>query len=298
MQAAWMLAAAFFFSSMGVCVKYAAAHFTPLEIIFYRGLFGMLFTAALVRMRGVPLTTRWPWAHAWRNVVGVGAMSAWFYAMAHLPLATAMTLNYMSSVWIAVFVLGGALLMRRWDDLRAQWPLALTVAAGFAGVVLILRPAIAQDEHVAGLIGLASGMLAAMAYMQVAALGRLGEPETRTVFYFSLGSALAGAAATCITGWHGLNTPDAWWLLPVGLLAVLGQLCLTRAYTRSATMLVANLQYSGIVFAALYGVALFGEYLPLTGWLGIILITASGMAASLWRKRLRLKTAASPRPAT
>lgn len=298
MQAAWMLAAAFFFSSMGVCVKYAAAHFTPLEIIFYRGLFGMLFTAALVGMRGVPLATRWPWAHAWRNVVGVGAMSAWFYAMAHLPLATAMTLNYMSSVWIAVFVLGGALLMRRWDDLRAQWPLALTVAAGFAGVVLILRPAIAQDEHVAGLIGLASGMLAAMAYMQVAALGRLGEPETRTVFYFSLGSALAGAAATCITGWHGLNTPDAWWLLPVGLLAVLGQLCLTRAYTRSATMLVANLQYSGIVFAALYGVALFGEYLPLTGWLGIILITASGMAASLWRKRLRLKTAAPPRPAT
>ena len=298
MQAAWMLAAAFFFSSMGVCVKYAAAHFTPLEIIFYRGLFGMLFTAALVRMRGVPLATRWPWAHAWRNVVGVGAMSAWFYAMAHLPLATAMTLNYMSSVWIAVFVLGGALLMRRWDDLRAQWPLALTVAAGFAGVVLILRPAIAQDEHVAGLIGLASGMLAAMAYMQVAALGRLGEPETRTVFSFSLGSALAGAAATCITGWHGLNTPGAWWLLPVGLLAVLGQLCLTRAYTRSATMLVANLQYSGIVFAALYGVALFGEYLPLTGWLGIILITASGMAASLWRKRLRLKTAAPPRPAT
>lgn len=298
MQAAWMLAAAFFFSSMGVCVKYAAAHFTPLEIIFYRGLFGMLFTAALVRMRGVPLATRWPWAHAWRNVVGVGAMSAWFYAMAHLPLATAMTLNYMSSVWIAVFVLGGALLMRRWDDLRAQWPLALTVAAGFAGVVLILRPAIAQDEHVAGLIGLASGMLAAMAYMQVAALGRLGEPETRTVFYFSLGSALAGAAATCITGWHGLNTPDAWWLLPVGLLAVLGQLCLTRAYTRSATMLVANLQYSGIVFAALYGVALFGEYLPLTGWLGIVLITASGMAASLWRKRLHLKTAAPPRPAT
>ena len=51
MQAAWMLAAAFFFSSMGVCVKYAAAHFMPLEIIFYRGLFGMLFTTALVHRR-------------------------------------------------------------------------------------------------------------------------------------------------------------------------------------------------------------------------------------------------------
>ena len=121
-----------------------------------------------------------------------------------------MMLNYMSSVWIAVFVLGGALLMRRWDDLRAQWPLALTVAAGFAGVVLILRPAIAQDEHVAGLIGLASGMLAAMAYMQVAALGRLDEPETRTVFYFSTSSALAGAAAPSRPSARRARSIPAW----------------------------------------------------------------------------------------
>ncbi len=285
MQAAWMLVASLFFASMSVCVKFAAAHFSPLEIIFYRGLFGMAFTAVLVRWRGVSLATRWPWAHVWRNVIGVSAMSAWFYAMAHLPLATSMTLNYMSSVWIATFMLGGALVMRRWDELRAQWPLALTVAAGFAGVVLVLRPAIAQDQHVAALVGLASGMMAALAYMQVATLGRLGEPETRTVFYFSTGSALAGAAATSFTGWHGLDAPAAWWLLPISLLAVLGQLCLTRAYTRGGTMLVANLQYSGIVFASLYGVALFGEYLPLTGWLGIALITASGMAATLWRGR-------------
>ena len=111
MQAAWMLAASLFFASMSVCVKFAAAHFSPLEIIFYRGLFGMAFTAVLVRWRGVSLATRWPWAHVWRNVIGVSAMSAWFYAMAHLPLATSMTLNYMSSVWIATFMLGGALVM-------------------------------------------------------------------------------------------------------------------------------------------------------------------------------------------
>ena len=69
MQAAWMLAAAFFFSSMGVCVKYAATHFAPLKIIFYRGLFGVAFTAALVRLQGVPLATRWPWASLDRKSV-------------------------------------------------------------------------------------------------------------------------------------------------------------------------------------------------------------------------------------
>jgi S-adenosylmethionine uptake transporter len=82
-----------------------------------------------------------------------------------------------------------------------------------------------------------------------------------------------------------LNRLPALWLIPVGALAALGQLCMTRAYTRGATMLVANLQYSGIVFAALYGIALFGERLPLIGWAGMLLIIASGILATQLRAR-------------
>lgn len=285
MQAAWMVAAAFFFASMGVCVKYASAHFGPLEIVCYRGLIGALCMAALARARGVRLATTVPMAHVWRNVVGVTALGAWFHAIAHLPLATAMTLNYMSSVWIAAFLVGGTLALGRLADIRRQGPLVLAVMAGFAGVVLMLRPAIAHDQLFAGLIGLLSGLLAALAYLQVAALGRLGEPETRTVFYFSAGSALAGGAGMALGGAHTLHTPQALWLLPIGLLAVLGQLCMTRAYTRGATIIAANLQYTGIVFAALYGMLLFGDRIPLSGWAGMALIAASGMAATFLRAR-------------
>ncbi|HQZ56585.1 MAG TPA: EamA/RhaT family transporter, partial [Ottowia sp.] len=61
--------------------------------------------------------------------------------------------------------------------------------------------------------------------------------------------------------------------------------CMTRAYTRGATMVVANLQYSGIVFAALFGLLLFGDQLPLIGWLGMATIVASGIVATFLRAR-------------
>jgi S-adenosylmethionine uptake transporter len=75
------------------------------------------------------------------------------------------------------------------------------------------------------------------------------------------------------------------WLLPIGLLAALGQLCMTKAYSSGATLVVANLQYSGIVFAALYGLFLFGDQIPLVGWAGMALIVASGIAATALRNR-------------
>ena len=89
-------------------------------------------------------------------------------------------------------------------------------------------------------------------------------------------------------GFVGVSEWDwkfAIWLLPVGVFASLGQLCMTRAYSKGATLVVANLQYSGIVFAALYSLLLFGDDIPLIGWLGMALIVASGMTATLLRAR-------------
>jgi drug/metabolite transporter (DMT)-like permease len=161
----------------------------------------------------------------------------------------------------------------------------LTVLAGFAGVVLMLRPTIDQQQAFAGLIGLLSGLLSAFAYLQVMALGKIGEPEVRTVFYFAAGSAVAGGLAMLVTGVSAWDWAHAWWLLPMALLASLGQWCMTRAYSQGATLVVANLQYSGIVFGALYSVLLFGERLPWIGWAGMALIVASGIAATVLRAR-------------
>jgi drug/metabolite transporter (DMT)-like permease len=206
----------------------------------------------------------------------------------------------MSSVWIAAFLVGGALLA--WVPVPGrdgsvprpplQGPLVLTVLAGFGGVVLMLKPTVGDNQGFAGLMGLLSGLTAAFAYMQVVALSRLGEPEARTVFYFAVGSAVAGSLGTLLgesTPWSSWTWSHALWLLPVGVLAALGQLCMTRAYasakTESGTLLVANLQYSGIVFAAMYSVLLFGDRIDAAGWAGMALIVASGIAATVLRQR-------------
>ena len=295
-----MVLGALIFATMGVCVKIASAWFTSAELVLYRGLIGIVFLWVLARSRGVTLATRYPGMHAWRSLIGVFSLGAWFYAIAHMPLATAMTLNYMSSVWIAAFLVGGALLA--WVPVPGrdgriprpplQGPLVLTVLAGFGGVVLMLKPAVGDNQGFAGLIGLLSGLTAAFAYMQVVALSRAGEPEARTVFYFALGSAVAGGLATLLGGftpWAEWTWRHALWLVPVGVLAALGQLCMTRAYssakTESGTLVVANLQYSGIVFAAIYSVLLFGDRIDAAGWAGMALIVVSGIAATVLRQR-------------
>ena len=288
MQALWMLLGSAFFATMGVCVKFASAYFNSYELVFYRGVVGMVFLAIIARQKKVSLLTQYPGMHVWRSAVGMISLTAWFYAIAHLPLATAMTLNYMSGVWVAAFLVGGSLLNWSAQEQRSAWtqgPLALTVLTGFAGVVMMLRPTIEQNQIFAGLIGLMSGFVAAFAYMQVMALGRLGEPETRTVFYFAIGTTLAGAVGMGSAGVSEWNGSHALWLLPLGLFASLGQLCMTRAYSQGATLVVANLQYSGIVFAALYSLLLFGDNIPLIGWAGMALILGSGMVATLLRAR-------------
>lgn len=281
-----MVLASLFFATMGVCIKFASTEFNSFEIVFYRGLVGVVFLIGLTRMQRVSLRTRLPMMHVWRSVVGVTALTSWFYSIAALPLATAMTLNYMSSVWIAAFLLGGALLVQGRDaPMRQQAPLFLAVLAGFGGVAMMLRPTLVEGQAVGAFVGLMSGIFSAFAYLQVAALARAGEPESRTVFYFSIGAVLAGAFGMLFVGISDWHWPGALWLLPIGLLAVFGQLCMTRAYSSGATMVVANLQYSGIVFAALYSLTIFGDQLPLMGWLGMALIIVSGVTATVLRDR-------------
>jgi S-adenosylmethionine uptake transporter len=289
MQSLWMVLGAFFFSCMGVCVKFASAHYGSFELVFYRGLVGMTVIGYLAHRQGVSLRTPLPLMHLWRSVAGTFSLFCWFFSLAYLPLPTAMTLNYMSSVWMAVLLLGGVLLARLLQRQNATlpWSLVAAVSIGFIGVVLMLRPSFAQNQALPALLGLLSGMTAALAYMQVNALARAGEPELRTVFYFALGSVVVGLLGSSVVGFSAWPA-DPWqalWLLPVGVLATLGQLCMTMAYGRGKPLVTASLQYSGIVFSSFFGVFLFNDVLSPLSWLGMALIVGSGLAATLLRQR-------------
>lgn len=290
-----MVLATVLFACMGVCVKLASAHFGTAIVVGMRGFVGAVLMAAIAWGTGTSLRTSVPRLHVQRGVSGVFALSLWFYCIGHLPLATAVTLNYMSSVWIAVFLLGRMVLAHRQGhpDRRVDPRLVMAIAVGFAGVALVLHPTLARDQIGAGLLGLVSGMLSAMAYVQVTALGRAGEPEVRVVFYFSLMGTVLGAglgmvdALTQGAGPTGAlaDIPAAAWaeLLGVGAFATIAQLLMTRAYARGSMLVNASLQYLGIVHASLFGVWLFGESLGLDSVLGMLLIVGAGMAATRFK---------------
>ena len=277
-----MLCASLLFAVMGVCVKFASAQYGAGEMVFYRSLVGALFIFGLTRVRRVPLATRIPSMHFWRSASGVVALMLWFSAISGLPLATAMTLNYMSSVWMALFLIGGSVLV---GAARVDGRLVAAVLIGFAGVALVLRPTVDQQQLWYGLVGLLSGMIAALAYLQVTALGRAGEPEERIVFYFSLGGLAAGTLWMLVRGISTHTPRGLALLLAIGLLATVAQMMMTRAYRIGRTLANASLQYLGIVFSFVFGALVFDDAVTLSALAGMALIVGAGLYAMLLRTR-------------
>lgn len=272
MQSLWMLVASLLFACMGVCVKFAAETHSAVEITFYRSFISLILMFGLVRVQGVALVTpHWRW-QVTRGLVGFIALFAYFYAITLLPLATAVTLNYTSAIFLAIYLsLAG---------MRMRPGIYGALILGLVGVVALLKPTLHADQLLGGLIGLGSGVMAGMAYFSVRELGSRGEPETRTVFYFSLVSSVCAGVWLMFSELHAVDLRSGLLLLGVASFATVAQLAMTRAYTRGKTLMSAALAYSTVIFSSLFGVLFWGEVLEGSAWLAIGLIILSGIAAT------------------
>ncbi|HEY1229373.1 MAG TPA: DMT family transporter, partial [Ramlibacter sp.] len=238
-----------------------------------------------LRAHGGTLRTPFPKEHLWRSGVGVTSLWLWFFAIGALPLATATTLNYTAPIWMAAWTLGLA-----WyhGDKHAEWPLIVAVLMSFVGVTLVLRPAVEMQQWAGGLAGIASSVISAAAYLQVRRLGRMGEPEYRVVFYFSLTTAITGFFGALATPdaagvhFHAYNARNALLILFMGFAGLVAQVAMTRAYRTGSVLVVANLQYTGIVFSSLWSIFLWGDRFDWHVWLGMAIILASGVAATFY----------------
>jgi S-adenosylmethionine uptake transporter len=282
-----MLFASFAFAAMGAGVKLVSPFYATSEIVMYRGLVGTVILFLTIRLQGGSLKTLFPRQHLVRSLVGVTSLWMWFYAIGKLPLATAVTLNYMAPIWLAtwMFFIG-------WWHAKgqAEWPLVLAIGMSFVGVTLVLRPAVETNQWLGGAVGLLSSIVSAMAYMQVRNLGQMGEPEYRVVFFFSLTTTVAGFFGTLLE--NGVSTPfhaHTWHsgllLLAIGIPALLAQMAMTRAYRLGKVLVVANLQYTGIIFSSLWGMLLWGDVFDWHVWLGMGVILVSGIAATFYNTK-------------
>jgi len=266
----WMLVAGLFFACMGALVKIGAQKFSSNELVFYRSLFGLIAIFIITRSgRKSLLTQRWK-LHLSRSLLGFTSLALYFYAITALPLATAVTLNYTSALFLGALTL---LFMRN----EAKPILLLAIMIGFIGIALLLQPSFSTGNWLAALLGLISGMLAGIVYLQVTQLGRLGEPEWRTVFYFTLISAICSGLWMLAHQFHPLTLADFGLLSAMGACATLAQLAMTRAYRKGDPLVAGSLAYTTVILSSLFGFLLWHETLTPTGWGGIVLIITSGI---------------------
>ncbi|QDQ29411.1 EamA family transporter [Chitinimonas arctica] len=265
-----MLLASVLFACMGAIVKLGSAQFSTAELVFYRCFFGLLVVAGVIGVRGGSLRTPVLAKQCTRAIAGTAALMMSFYAISHLPLATAVTLNYTSPMFLALFT-------TIWLRERPSFNLLLAVVLGFFGVILLLHPTFAREQWLAGLIGLGSGFGAGIAYLNVRMLGEAGEPDWRTVFYFSLIATLAAGVWMLFERFSPVTADNIWILLGMGACATCAQLAMTRAYRTGRTLAVASLTYTTVLCSSLLGVLIWHDAYPPSNWLAVGLIIASGL---------------------
>ena len=270
MGSLWMLVAGFMFGCMGVFVKLGSVYFSHVELVFYRSIFGLFMVYLILRQQHISVSTRHWRNHLLRGVSGSISLSLYFYCVTVLPLVTAVTLNYTAPLFLTLFSI---FIFKE----KFHLPLALAIALGFCGVVLLLHPTLQHDQLLPGMLGLFSGFLAGIAYFNVKQLGQIGEPEARTVFYFSLTASMGSGAWMVFGHVHAFTLQNFAILVGLGISATLGQLAMTRAYRLGKTLVVGSMAYSTIIFSSFFGIIIWDEALPLMGWIGLALIITGGV---------------------
>ncbi|MFQ5642558.1 MAG: DMT family transporter [Thiogranum sp.] len=268
--------AALMFASMGVLIRLASYDLPNELVVFFRNLFGLLVLLPLVWRQGVShsLKTAYPLLHLLRSLCGLAAMYCFFYALANMPLASAVLLNFTAPLFIPFIAL-------LWLKESVGSRVTAAILVGFTGVLFVLKPGSGLYSQVA-LIGLASGAFAAVAMVSLRRLSHT-EPPFRVV-------ALYGIACTTVSALPLLwswQTPDSQALLQLagaGTFATAGQYLLSKGYGYAPAAQIGPFTYTSVIFAAGYG-WYFWQEMP--DWLtatGTLLIIIAGVLAMRQRK--------------
>ncbi len=268
-----MVAASALFALQAALVKLGLGEMAPLELVFFRGLVCVALLLAFAKLRGLSLASARPAGQLAFGVVGVAALVLYFASIGSLPLVTATALNYTAPLFMAVLL---AVMGAR----KASLATMLWVAVAFVGACMVLQPSLAQGDPMGMILGLLSGLAAAVSYLLLARLGQSGEPQHVSSFWFSLVAVVLAGVPTLSAGFSIANGDQAAIVLGIGLLATFAQLAVAKAYSISAPQIPATLSYTTVIFSSLIGAWLWGDQLGFWEALGITLIVASGVLVS------------------
>ncbi|MGE3168189.1 MAG: DMT family transporter [Pyrinomonadaceae bacterium] len=262
------------FSLANVLVK-QVSHIPAMEVVFFRCVVASLFCFAGLYRAGAD----WKGSHRGlliaRGVFGTTALYFFFVTIQNIPLASAMTIQYLSPIFTSVI----AIVLLSEKVKAIQWSF---YALAFGGVLLIEQ----FDPRISLFylsIGILSAFCSGVAYNLVRRMREQEHPLT-VVLHFQLVGVIAGGISLFFN-WTTPNGLDWLWLFLIGVLSQLGQIFLTNALQRERAAGVAIINYSGLVYAIFFSVFVFGESIfPIT-LLGMLLVVSGVLLSLIYSKR-------------
>jgi len=282
----FMLLASLSFAFMGGFAKVVSQVLPPVEVTFFRNIFGVVLVGLSIWK--VPLKQRGgkPFLLLFRGSMGFLALLAYFYIMAHIPLGEAVTYNKTSPIFVAIF----AYIFLH--EKLSKYAL-LAIVLGFIGIVLVAQPQGGTFDRY-DVLGIFSGIGAALAYTSIRELRKYYDTRAIVMSFMGVGT-VAPFLLMLMTPYVDVSDDFDWmfaqFVMPqgrewayvtgVGVFATVSQLLMTKAYELTKAGIVGTISYSNIVFAVIIGVML-GDPIP-NFWtvLGIILVIMSGLLVAL-----------------
>jgi drug/metabolite transporter (DMT)-like permease len=282
----FMLLASLSFAFMGGFAKVVSQTLPPVEVTFFRNIFGVILVGLAIYKVPLKQTGGKPLLLLFRGSMGFAALLAYFYIMAHIPLGEAVTYNKTSPIFVAIF----AYLFLN-EKLHKSALLAIVI--GFVGIVLVAQPEGGTlDKY--DILGIFSGIGAALAYTSIRELRKYYDTRAIVMSFMGVGT-VAPLILMLVTPYVTVSEEFDWmfaefvmpqgvewgYVTAVGIFATISQLLMTKAYELTKAGIVGTISYSNIVFAVIIGVML-GDPIPdIWTVLGILLVILSGLLVAL-----------------
>lgn len=280
-----MIASTVGFSIMHTAVRYLSGELHPLQIVFFRNLFGMTLFLPLVVKSGFAFmaTQRLP-MHLLRAALNVMAMSTFFLALSMTPLAQVNALAFSAPLFTAVLsvvLLGERFKARRWT----------AIVLGFVGALVIIRPGFAEID-LGSLLTLVSAFIWGLTMIVIRSLGRTESSLTITGYMTTLLSIMSLGPAIYVWQWPQLS---AWIILVViGLTGTVAQILLAESLKTAETTAVLPFDFLKIVWASMLGFLLFAEIPTIYTLTGAAIIFASSFYVAYRERQVDKREAVRP----
>lgn len=280
MQAAfWMVGAIVSFSGMAVGGRYTSQELNTFELMSYRSLIGLTLVVTICLLTGArnQIGTSSLRVHLLRNICHFAGQNAWFAALAMIPLAQVIALEFTSPLWLAL--LAPFFLGERLTKLRL-----MVMVVGFIGAMIVVRPEPATFN-----IGVVLALCAALGFaLSALVTKRLTRSHSTVSILFWLTAMQSGFGLIC-AGWDGdIAWPSApvWpWVGLVALCGLSAHFCLTTALSLAPAVTVMPMDFARLPLVAVLGMVLFNEPIDIWVFFGAFVIFAANYVSVIAQTR-------------